>query len=100
MSQPYRLVGRRRFSRRLRLFGLPLLAIAIVAIPGQGDVVILKDGYAIHGKVIEEQSTIRGQSDGPADRHQKNERLDHGERRRAPHRFQRQLQARRRRRPL
>lgn len=41
---------------RLPLFAA--LALAIAALPSRGDVIILKDGYAIHGKPITEQTTI------------------------------------------
>jgi pimeloyl-ACP methyl ester carboxylesterase len=44
--------------RSQRLFGFAALALAVFALPGRGDVVILKDGYTIHGKVGVEQTAI------------------------------------------
>jgi pimeloyl-ACP methyl ester carboxylesterase len=48
----------RTWFRRCRLVLLALLCLTVAAIPGRGDVVILKDGYAIHGKILEEKSAI------------------------------------------
>jgi len=42
----------------LRLFFLGLLGLAMVALPGRGDVVILKDGYTMHGKLSTEKTVI------------------------------------------
>ena len=58
MSQPFRLLQRRPYFRRLRLICASLLAIAIAALPGRADVVILKDGFTIHGKVIKERDSF------------------------------------------
>jgi pimeloyl-ACP methyl ester carboxylesterase len=44
--------------RRGRWCLFAVLALGIAAVPGRADVVILKDGYAIHGKVGTEQTII------------------------------------------
>jgi pimeloyl-ACP methyl ester carboxylesterase len=43
---------------RWRPFCLAALGLVICQIPVRGDVIILKDGYAIHGKVVDEQTVI------------------------------------------
>jgi pimeloyl-ACP methyl ester carboxylesterase len=48
----------RRLFGRGHLFALAALALGILALSGRGEVIILKDGYAIHGKVVTEQVTF------------------------------------------
>ena len=44
--------------RRFRLFFLAFLAVAIAQLPSRGEVIILKDGYTIHGKMGTEKTVI------------------------------------------
>ncbi len=54
MSQPLSVQGR----RLSRVLCLAALAAGISSMPVLGDVVILKDGYTIHGKLITQQSSF------------------------------------------
>ncbi|MCE9534237.1 MAG: hypothetical protein K8T89_24420, partial [Planctomycetes bacterium] len=64
MSQSRVPPGRRFSIRWLRLLLLAGFALGIAALPGRSDVIILKDGYSIHGKVGTEQTIITDKLSG------------------------------------
>ena len=64
MTQPITHAQSPLLVRGGRRFFLALFVLTVLALPSRGDVVILKDGYAIHGKVISELTAFFDKATG------------------------------------
>jgi pimeloyl-ACP methyl ester carboxylesterase len=64
-SRHLRVASSSQFARLTLGFPALVCGLLLFAIPAAADVVIMKDGFTLHGKIIKEQTAIRDPDHGP-----------------------------------